>query len=83
MIHMTAPWFRPFRRQINHDNSFDSICNACCRTIARCQLYSDLEQIEEDHVCDGSDLRRVCAAGFALRGLPAAHGEEAVQELSA
>lgn len=41
-----------FAHRPNHDETFDSICRTCYRTVADHVGETDLEQAEREHVCD-------------------------------
>jgi hypothetical protein len=41
-----------FVRRENSDETIDSICLNCYRTVASVQVPSDLESVEERHVCN-------------------------------
>ena len=55
---MAAPWL-PYFYQHNPDETWESICSGCFRTVARVRAESDLAQIERDHVCNGLDLGNI------------------------
>jgi hypothetical protein len=45
-----------FSHRQNRDESFDSICRTCWRTIANARIESELAKDEENHVCNPSIL---------------------------
>jgi hypothetical protein len=73
MPNLIAPWYRHFARRVNRDDSFDSICTACCRTIARCRLYNDLERFEHSHTCPESDRGEARKPAASVRAVAASN----------
>jgi hypothetical protein len=44
--------FISFARRRNHDSTIDSICTRCYQTVASADTGSELETVEETHLCD-------------------------------
>jgi hypothetical protein len=56
---MITPPIPHFLHRFNHEGNWESMCSECFLTVAKAKLETDLEAHEENHVCEGQDLKGI------------------------
>ena len=52
---------KAFPHRYNPDGSYDSICTACLKTVARAWNENELSSPESAHICDPARIRRIAS----------------------